>query len=375
METYYAPAQRAGQKQIEADIATISRNPVMDALLEVLSGLLAILNENRQILAVNKRLMDALGVDDASLVLGLRPGEAVSCIHAHDMPGGCGTSKYCASCGAAIAMVTCQAQDRPVERICAIETQKEGIKKDIYLKVCASPIPLGHRTLILLFLQDVSTEQNLAALERVFFHDISNIVTVLIAATDLLTMEKSRPPEGLGQKIQHLVRRLTREIEIQKCLARSRSCDYTPSMRPMKASQVMAELEKFFTGHPQAEKKHLDMVPPATDAVIKSDFTLVIRILTNMVTNALEAAGEGDTVRVRSVSDKTELRFSVWNPQVIPENERLRIFQRNFSTKPEPGRGLGTFAMKMFGEEVLGGRVGVTSTPEKGTEFCLQLPL
>ncbi|MHC4874743.1 MAG: ATP-binding protein [Planctomycetota bacterium] len=57
------------------------------------------------------------------------------------------------------------------------------------------------------------------------------------------------------------------------------------------------------------------------------------------------------------------------------EDVKLRVFQRNFSTKADNGRGLGTFSMKLFGEKFLGGSVTFVSTEEEGTVFKLTLPL
>ena len=84
------------------------------------------MNEHRQIVALNDTFLKMLGISDAEEKLGLRPGEAVDCIHAHEMDGGCGTSKYCSSCGAAIAIVTCIDEDRPAEKICALTANKAG---------------------------------------------------------------------------------------------------------------------------------------------------------------------------------------------------------------------------------------------------------
>ena len=66
--------------------------------------------------------------------------------------------------------------------------------------------------------------------------------------------------------------------------------------------------------------------------------------------------------------------FLVWNRVCIPDEVALRIFQRHFSTKEESGRGLGTFAMKLLGERVLGGQVSFTSTEQDGTTFRFRLP-
>jgi sensor histidine kinase regulating citrate/malate metabolism len=65
----------------------------------------------------------------------------------------------------------------------------------------------------------------------------------------------------------------------------------------------------------------------------------------------------------------------VRNTGTIPADVARRIFQRHFSTKDGQGRGLGTYAMKLFGEEFLDGSVDFSSTAEDGTVFTLTLPV
>ncbi|MBD3287645.1 sensor histidine kinase, partial [candidate division KSB1 bacterium] len=66
--------------------------------------------------------------------------------------------------------------------------------------------------------------------------------------------------------------------------------------------------------------------------------------------------------------------FCVWNKSAIPDDVTHRIFQRHFSTKNEPGRGLGTFSMKFFGEKCLNGKVDFTTSENEGTTFRIRLP-
>jgi signal transduction histidine kinase len=66
--------------------------------------------------------------------------------------------------------------------------------------------------------------------------------------------------------------------------------------------------------------------------------------------------------------------FSVHNPGTITADVAARIFQRSFSTKSEPGHGLGTYTMHLLAEQYLGGKVAFTSTPDAGTVFTLRLP-
>ena len=58
-----------------------------------------------------------------------------------------------------------------------------------------------------------------------------------------------------------------------------------------------------------------------------------------------------------------------------PEEQTLRIFHRNYTTKEGQGRGLGTYSMKLLGEKVLGGEVDFSTSPGGGIVFSLTLPL
>jgi signal transduction histidine kinase len=93
-----------------------------------------------------------------------------------------------------------------------------------------------------------------------------------------------------------------------------------------------------------------------------------------MIINAFEATERGGTIRLGVEQTNTEMTFSVWNQRAIPPEQQLRIFQRNYSTKAESGRGLGTYSMKLFGETYLGGKVDFVSTEADGTTFRLTLP-
>jgi len=175
METYFAPAGRMNENELVAEIKIVSQNPLVSGLLHLIGGLLAVLDEHRQIIALNNSFLQMLGVVNPEKALGLRPGEALQCIHAHDEPAGCGTTKFCSTCGAAIAIVSSLGQDKPVEKICALSANRGGKEVDIVLLVKSHPIKIDNKKFLLLFLQDISQQQQRAALERTFFHDVNTI--------------------------------------------------------------------------------------------------------------------------------------------------------------------------------------------------------
>lgn len=371
MESYFAPAERATKEKLDLTIEILSNNPLISALLTSISGLLAVLNEQRQIITVNDIFLQTLGYDDLLQVLTLRPGEAVQCIHAGGEPAGCGTTKYCETCGAAIAMVSSLEKNQPVEKLCALSASRNGKPVNLALLVRSHPIKLEGERFLLLFIQDITLHEQRAALERTFFHDINNMLHMLTSASELLTMEN---PSDLAQTIHEATGRLIKEVNIQRSLSQSTTSTYQPSWQTYTAGQIFADTQAFFANHPAAKNKSIILNVNYPEATLRTDLSLLSRVLYNMIINGLEATAQGGAVKVWFEQNAETVSFNVWNGQEISAANALRVFQRNFSTKGEAGRGVGTYSMKLFGEEILAGKVSFATSAEGGTVFQLLLP-
>jgi signal transduction histidine kinase len=372
MDTYFATPERTDDAELASEIAAVSNNPVISGLLRSISGLLAVLDENRQIIALNDSFLKMLGIDDPSEALGLRPGEVLQCVHAKDGPAGCGTTEYCSSCGAAIAIVSSLGQNIPFERLCALSVKRGGQSVDIALLVKSQPINIETRKLILLFLQDITLQEQRAALERTFYHDINNMLSMLLQASELLMEDE---PSELAEIIHQAAFRLSTEVSIQRSLSEGSESSYHPLWADFKIDAIFKELKAFFKNHPAAGGRKIEYPDVYPNLSVKTDICLLLRILCNMIINALEAADKNGVVRVWPECKNGKLDLSVWNARMIPPETTKRIFQRNFSTKSQPGRGIGTYSMKLFGEKILGGKVSFSSTKEEGTVFKFSLPL
>jgi signal transduction histidine kinase len=373
-KSFFAPAERSDSATFQRELELLSNNPFIDGLMQAMSGLLAVLNEHRQILALNQSLLQLLGISDADGVLGLRVGEAVGCVHAHEQPGGCGTSEYCSNCGAAIAQVASLAQNRAAEGVCAIESRRPGFDGNLFFRIRAHPMACGGRRILLLFMQDISQQQQAAALERVFFHDLNNTVTGILGMSDFLASELEGEPAGIARGLFGLAQRLAREIEFQRSLAGSQPEGFQPVFSTFAVDQFLDDLRRMSDHHPAACGKHLQVVPPSPTVTLSTDPALLLRIVYNMVINALEATDNGGEVRLRVETGPNAVDFCVWNRGEIPAGIGRRIFQRNFSTKEASGRGLGTYSMRLLGEKLLGGQVTFSTSPTAGTCFRLHLP-
>jgi signal transduction histidine kinase len=375
METYFAPAERADEALLRRQISYICNNPVINGIVSSVNGLLAVLNEERQVLTVNNELLSSLGVDDPAAIHGLRPGEFIQCIHSHEPPHGCGTTPACLSCGAVIAMVSSLTQDRPVERTCAVTSMLGGVETDLYFQVRSTPLTLEEKRFLLLFLRDITREHCRASLERIFFHDINNFLTAMMGMSELLLFQKESEGLDLPKELNRLAERMAKEVDIQRLLVRKDFSELSVDLQEVDLKEVLTEIGGFFLHHESAAGKRL-VFPVAVPSVsLKSDSSLIIRVLNNLLINAFEAGDAGDEVRLGIDMEEGAIVFSVWNRKVIPEHLAGRIFQQHFSTKSGEGRGFGTYSVKLIGESLLGGRVGFSSSEAEGTLFRLSLPV
>ena len=152
MHSYFAAAARDRSNLVQQDHLFVARNALLKEMLNSAGGLAAVLNTKRQVLHLNTGLLQFLGIPDAKQALGLRPGEALDCIHAKEEPGGCGTGRHCRDCGAVIAIVTSLAEKRAVEKDCILQTNQAGGPLHLHVKV--SPIDLQTKRFLLLFMHE-----------------------------------------------------------------------------------------------------------------------------------------------------------------------------------------------------------------------------
>jgi hypothetical protein len=370
--THYAPPERASDARLLDEVKAISHNQLIDGLMNMANGLFAVLNEQRQILALNESFLKLMGVANVSEVLGLRPGEYVHCIHSCEMPGGCGTSPYCATCGAVISIMSALDSDHPQENNCALTVERDNKEVDLLFQVRCCPIRIDNHKFILFFLHDVSLQQQHANLDSAFLHDIGNLLTAVMGKSQLFQLNSVWDAERFGE-LQKLIHRLAQEFTMHQAITGSLSKGYQPFYCEVVINSILDELAETFSDHPLCSNVNLTIAKLDDPLTFVTDMRLVIRVLVNMVTNALEATEPGGTVKVFIEPGGNAITFCVWNRKHIPEKDALRIFKRNFTTKKQPGHGLGTYSMKFFGEKILGGVVNFTTSESDGTTFRLSL--
>jgi signal transduction histidine kinase len=144
-----------------------------------------------------------------------------------------------------------------------------------------------------------------------------------------------------------------------------------PRVRAILPLEVLRDVGDLLDRHVRTHDRKVEILP-TPEELVHTDPELLSRVLLNMAVNAMEASFMGETITLSAELEGQDIRFRVHNPGEIPEEVRSRIFQRSFSTKGTVGRGLGTYAMKLFGESVLHGQVGFDTGPT-GTTFWIRV--
>ena len=369
LHTDYAPAERDEINIINKKYDIFNKKNEFAIIANSIPDIFLILNKKRQTVYANQRMLDFLNNQDITSVLGKRPGEILNCIHATETCGGCGTTEFCSTCGAVNAILKSLNGKDSVEE-CRIITENNDA---LDLRVWATPYYMDGEIYSIFAVQDISGEKRREQLERIFFHDILNTAGGIYGISQVIR-EYPEEARDFKEMLYDVAENLIDEIKAQKQLLAAESGELGVSITEIKSSDVLESVYNTYSKHIVAENKFLIIDETSEDILIHTDYTLLKRIIGNLVKNALEASSEGQTVKigVQKINDK--IRFWVHNETVVPKNVQLQLFQRSFSTK-EPGRGLGTYSVKLLTEKYLSGKVNFISNNENGTTFYVSFDL
>jgi signal transduction histidine kinase len=370
--TYYLPAERNSPQSVAAASSLVASSQARLFFDDYPLGTV-LLDETRLIVYANKAFLKLAATPEGEM-LGKRPGEALGCVRCGLNAAGCGTSLFCRYCGAARSLEASLGGGVATEE-CLISRRKAGrAEEPLELMVWTSPLRIEGADLIILAARDISAQKRREALERVFYHDIANTATGIEGLLELVEAEEGAEAARYRDLLRAASAQLAEEIAAQRALKSAEDGTLTAEPRVVDGRRVLEEALGLFAYYLYNRDVGARIDPDCERFELETDPVLLKRVLVNMIKNALEAAGRGETVRLSVARSGDRAVFSVGNAAVMSDEARARVFQRSFSTKGR-GRGLGSYAMKLLGETHLGGQVSFTSSEGEGTTFRLSLPL
>jgi len=331
---------------------------------------IVILDASRRIVFANERAAEFMA-RKGSQALGLRPGEAFSCPHSGDAPEGCGTGPFCAHCGLAVGLADALAGVVSAHDW-SVGNPRSARLDQLDFQVWIKPLRTVRAPLVLVSIIDVSERRRREQMERIFLHDLLNTAGSLSSLMRLIDPAHPSYGEYFGLA-RGAADQLVEELVTQRALADAESGDLTAQASVASASGLLASVAEVYGRLAETRGIRLDIRDSPEPVELVTDPVLLKRVLSNLIKNAVEASSRGDVVSVGCRKAGNRVVFVVANPAPMPPQVRAQLFKRSFSTKGR-GRGIGTYAARLFTEDYLDGEILCESGEGKGTVFTVALP-
>jgi signal transduction histidine kinase len=369
--TEFDPAVRVSHETLQTQTSLFVDNELLITLSNTVFDSVIILNSQRQIVFFNDNVLKTLGLGEELSIEGVRPGEALECIHSSELPNGCGATEYCQLCGFVESILALNHRDAAIQE-CRI-LRKDG-SEALDLLVKSSRLTVQGETFTLLAIKDASHENRRKILERAFFHDLMNVSSALLGISELLTLTETCEIVNYKKLFYSGIRQIVEEIGSYRDLTFAENHELICRFVEIESLELLDELVDLYRKLETAEGRFIVIASESENVALCSDKTLLVRVLGNMIKNALEASNPGQTVTIGSQLKEDGVEFWVHNSGVIPKEVALKIFQRSFSSKGA-GRGIGAYSMKLLSERYLNGKVYFKTSESEGTTFMAWYPI
>jgi len=365
----FLPAVRAEIEEVRHQTEYFLENGLMYELLEGVPDVVLVLNEQRQVVYANSAVLKVTDLEKVDEAYGLRPGELLGCVHAKNDTGGCGTTLFCRTCGAAHVILNGIRGDAEVQECCI--QQSDG--KNLSLLVWGRPFSYRGNPFVVFSIQDISSRTKLRVLERIFFHDILNAAGGIRNMIEILDDVKKEELQEVRQLLSNLSNDMIEIIQFQRDVKSGENGELKAYMYPYALQKIVEEVADRYRKNHLCQDRTIRVDTGGGDCRILSDGGLLRRCLGSIIKNTLETIRAGDEIAISWKESDRDVDLQVRNPGFIDPEVQQQIFQRSFSTK-DTRRGFGSYGVKMIVENYLNGKVWFESSKKDGTCFHVRIP-
>jgi len=149
---------------------------------------------------------------------------------------------------------------------------------------------------------------------------------------------------------------------------------FTPTAEMVELAPLVDEALDLTLGVEARQK--IQVARDVDGITVRTDPGLVRHLLTNLVSNAVDAMPNGGRLEVKARTEGRDVVLKVSDTgQGMPAEVKRHIFEAFFTTKPSgKGTGLGLAICKEIAR-ALKGRIDVESEPGRGSEFTVRFPV
>jgi two-component system sensor histidine kinase KdpD len=230
--------------------------------------------------------------------------------------------------------------------------------------------------------QELRHQETLRAeLSRMLVHDLKGPLSEVVANLDILSYTVSEENREFLESAQMGCDRAVRMVSNLVTIGKIEDGKLAPIMEVVAPTPMLAECLSSIKGMARIKDVELILEAEADLPQIALDRSLILRVLQNLLTNALGYCASNTTIRFgcRQVAGKKQLEFYVQDQGPgIPAAKQHAIFEKyaRISDKQDAlvGTGLGLYFCRLA-VEIHRGRIGVESEPGTGSRFYFSLPL
>lgn len=368
LETFFAPAERESNENVMKVSNQLKDEFLLD-WFDAIPASVMVLNEFRQIVYCNESFRNLSLKKKMVDLIGMRPGEALDCVHSREVAAGCGCSEHCSTCGAAQAIVKSLEGNNDCQT-CRLLRLVNDVESHLDLQVFTKPIEFRGEKFILMFAMDISHELRLRYLNQTFQHGVINSAGSIATLTELI--EAQPEDNNLFPLLIDTSRRVLRDALYHHDLSAAEQNKLRISKEPFQPDEFFRNLvnEECSIRNTQSSFVHIDV----SSEMIVSDRRILGHVVRNMLVNALEGREEngGDCKLSCHDAEGGGVSITMENNGFIPKNIQKQMFKRYLSTK-SPDRGLGVYVMKLMTEKFLDGKVTFSSENDLIT-FTIWIP-
>ena len=213
-------------------------------------------------------------------------------------------------------------------------------------------------------------------------HDLRTPLTTTMNAIDFLEMQseghanekETRYINMAKRSVGRMMALINDLLDVEK----ARAGMMTLQSKPVYLKECFRSCEELASGYADSSQVTLDF--QETDLVIEADEKLIVRVLQNLVSNAVKFSPPDSTVKIYAnrVAEDAHIVVEDAGPG-IPAAQLGKVFERFHQiegqlAKTKGGSGLGLTICKVM-TELHGGKIWAESEEGKGSKFQLTIPL
>lgn len=345
---------------------------LFDTMTSLTDDLCAVIDSNGIVHLLDKKLKQALNIEDPVECHGKRLGDIIHCARIHDYHGKCGTNRACLFCGTNITLQQCVANKTAVSNETTLTVLLNGRRIDREYVVKMRPLYNDSQAnLVLVALTDASTKKRNTVYEEQLFTMLLDRLSSIYSACSLISELDDKTSSEVILSMEATLSYILRHVQNSFLLKKAETETLEACIWPLLVNEVLGCIDKTVASESIDDFVIYNKTRAHTTVVADRD--LLIAAISELIKNALEYR-EDKKVVVKVTEQVSSVTFLIQNAAVLDDQSRFQIFQRSYTTKDKKGRGLGTYMARIYVEQVLGGKVGFKSSKEFGTVFFIRLP-